>query len=135
MMKVARDAGAPPLLFTLVLWAAALGAVVWWLRPSPPTPGWLDGPRLVLLLLGLLLLPSVYARIGGDGFEYYAMLRSPLLDGDLDFANDFAGLGSRPVLSSEGEVTVRTPAGMALLWLPAFLLAHAAALVLQAAGG
>ena len=68
--------------------------------------------------------------MGGDGFEYYALLRSPLLDGDLDFANDFAGLGARPVLSSEGEITARTPVGMALLWLPAFLLAHLAAAVL-----
>ncbi|HET8647948.1 MAG TPA: hypothetical protein VFO85_20805, partial [Vicinamibacteria bacterium] len=46
-----------------------------------------------------------------------------------DFGNDFAGLGAQPVLSSEGEVTARTPIGTALLWLPAFLAAHAAATV------
>jgi hypothetical protein len=129
-LKVARDAGAPPPLFGLALLAAAATAVAGAVWNSRRGRGWLDGPRLVLVLLGLAVLPSVYARVGGDGFEYYALLRSPLLDQDLDFANDFAGLGARPVLSSDGEVTARTPVGMALLWLPAFLAAHAAALVL-----
>jgi hypothetical protein len=103
---------------------AAVTAVVLARRENGPPLRWLDGWRLPLALLALWMLPAVYARIGGDGFEYYALLRSPVVDHDLDFANDFAGLGARPVLSSEGEITARTPIGTALLWLPAFLAAH-----------
>ena len=99
-LKAARDAGAPALLFHLALVTTAVVAMVMAGRAAHHRPAWLDGPRLVLVLLGLWLLPSVYARIGGDGFEYYALLRSPLLDGDLDFRNDFAGLGARPRCSS-----------------------------------
>jgi hypothetical protein len=126
LAKVAVDAGAPVRLLHVILWLAAAAAVAAVLlarrRPADASASfWLDGWRLVLALLALWMLPSVYGRLGGDGFEYYALLRSPLLDGDLDFANDFAGLGAQPVLSSEGQVTARTPIGMAVLWLPAFV--------------
>jgi hypothetical protein len=128
--KVLTDAGAARALLTVSLAAAALAAwaaVLLARRAAGAPPRWLDGWRLPVVLLGLWMLPSVYPRVGGDGFEYYALLRSPVIDHDLDFANDFAGLGAQPVLSSEGEVTSRTPIGTALLWLPAFLLAHALA--------
>ena len=95
---------------------------------APAGRAWLDGPRLVLVAAGLLALGSVYQAVGGDGYEYYALLRSPVLDGDLDFANDFAGLGSRPVLSSRGEITSRVAMGVSLFWAPHFLLAHLLAL-------
>jgi hypothetical protein len=121
--KVAVEVGAPRLLLTLVLAAAAIVAVSAVLSPGAR---WIDGPRLVLVLLALWMFPSVYARLGGDGFQYYALLRSPVVDHDLDFANDFAGLGARPVISVQGEVTSRAPIGLALLWLPPFLLVHAA---------
>ena len=130
--KVLADAGAAGALLTIVLWLAALAAVVAVVlarRAPDPRLIWLDPWRLPLVLLALWMLPSVYGRVGGDGFEYYALLRSPVIDHDLDFGNDFAGLGAQPVLSSEGEVTARTPIGTALLWLPAFLAAHAAATV------
>ena len=90
---------------------------------------WLDGPRLLLAALGLLALGTVYLEVGGDGYEYYALLRSPALDGDLDFANDFAGLGARPVHSSRGEITSRVAMGVSLFWAPHFLLAHLLALL------
>jgi hypothetical protein len=129
--KVAVEAGAPRLLLTLVLAAAALAAVSAVLSAGAR---WIDGPRLVLVLLALWMFPSVYARLGGDGFQYYALLRSPVVDHDLDFANDFAGLGARPVISVQGEVTSRAPIGLALLWLPAFLLVHAATAAAAALG-
>jgi len=130
--KVLTDAGAARALLTgaLILAAvAAVGAIVMARREGDARLRWLDGWRLPLLLLALWMLPSVYPLVGGDGFEYYALLRSPVVDHDLDFRNDFAGLGAQPVLSSEGEVTSRTPIGTALLWLPAFLAAHMAATV------
>src|SRR6185503_9960260 len=102
--------------------AAAVTAV---LGGGPPAR-WLDGARLLLVLVGLAQLPAVYPRLGGDGFEYYVLARSPVFDGDLDLANDFAGLGARPVVSPRGEVTSRVPIGVSLVWLPPLLLVHAA---------
>jgi hypothetical protein len=121
-------------------WSAglAVGAVVlgFFALVAPGTRRWLDGPRIALAALGLLLLRTVYLSVGGDGYEYYALLRSPVLDFDLDFANDFAGLGSRPVHSSRGEITSRVAMGVSLFWAPHFLLAHLLALAgLDRAGG
>lgn len=120
--KVAVEAGAPrPFLYAALL--AAGGAAV-----SATLAGgtrWIDGPRLALVLLALWVFASVYGRLGGDGFQYYAFLRSPVVDRDLDFANDFAGLGAKPVISVQGQITSRAPLGLALLWLPPFLVVHA----------
>ena len=119
--KVAVEAGAPPVLLTLALVAAGAAAVVAVLGTGAR---WIDGPRLVLVLLALWIFPSVYGRLGGDGIHNYAFLRSPIIDHDLDFANDFAGFGARTFISPQGEITSRAPVGLALLWLPAFLLVH-----------
>lgn len=123
--KVAVAGGAPAVLLrgTCLLTALlALAAVL--LRSAPRL--WLDGWRLVLVLAGLGFLPSVYDRVGGDGFEYYVLLRSPLFDLDFDFANDFEGLGARPVIAPEGgQVISRFPMGAALFWATPVLLAHA----------
>jgi hypothetical protein len=122
LLRVAVACGAPrPLVYSGVAVAAA-AAVVVALRGRG---AWLDRWRLALVLLLLLELPSVYPRLGGDGFEYFAVARSLLFDRDLDLANDFAGLGATPVVSPLGQVTARTPLGLSLLWMPAIALAHA----------
>ncbi|PYQ04881.1 MAG: hypothetical protein DMF82_09645, partial [Acidobacteria bacterium] len=121
--KVAMDSGAPPAILTVLLVLAAGAAVVTVLSGGPPAR-WLDAWRLPLLLIGLAQLPGVYSRLGGDGFEYYVLVRSPVFDHDFDLANDFQGLGARPVVSPLGEVTSRVPIGVSLLWLPALLIVH-----------
>jgi hypothetical protein len=95
---------------------------------------WLDGFRLVLVLLAVFRLPDVYPRLGGDGYEYYVLARSAMFDRDLDLANDFAGVGARAVVSPRGEVTSRTPIGVGLVWAPAILVAHGGTLVARAFG-
>jgi hypothetical protein len=123
--KVAVDAGAPSLLLDLLRLAClvcALGAL------RDPSRRWLDGWRLLLVVVALWVLPSVYARVGGDGLQCYVLLRSPLLDHDLDFANDYAGLAARPVLLFTGGVTTRFPIGLSVLWAPPFVLAHVVSL-------
>jgi hypothetical protein len=82
----------------------------------------------VLVLCALWFLPSVYARVGGDGNQYYILLRSPALDFDLDFDDDFAGLGAAPVMSVQGESTSRMPIGTAVAWIPPFAAVHLFAL-------
>ena len=123
--KVAVDSGAPPAVLTVVSVLAALSAVAAVLLGGPPAR-WLDAWRLPIVLLGLAQLPAVYSRLGGDGFEYYVLARSALFDHDLDLANDFQGLGARPVVSPRGQVTSRVPIGVSILWLPPLLLVHAA---------
>jgi hypothetical protein len=122
--KVAVDAGAPSVLLDalrLLCLVSALGAL-----RDPRTRG-MDRWRLLLLVVALWALPSVYSRVGGDGLQCYVLLRSPLLDHDLDFTNDYAGLAARPVLLATGEVTTRFPIGLSVLWAPAFALAHVTA--------
>ncbi|MGE0451973.1 MAG: hypothetical protein AB7O37_07765 [Vicinamibacteria bacterium] len=101
----------------------------------PRRPGrWLDGWRAALVIAGALAFPDVYGTLGGDGYEYYVYARSALLDRDLDFSNDFAGLGARPATTPDGAPTSRVPFGQALVWAPFLLLTHAAVATLAALG-
>ncbi len=135
LAHIATESGAPRLWLTLPLAAAAiLGLLAVLLRGRGPAPRWIDGWRLVLVLAALYFLPTVYPRLRGDGTEYYALLRSPLLDNDVSLANDYQGLGVRPAVTPEGEVTSRVAIGQALLWLPPFLVAHFGTLLASALG-
>ncbi len=119
--KVAVDAGAAPRILAGAQTAAfvvLLGQLVQRRR------GWVDAPRAVLIGLALWLLPGVYGEVGGDGVQAFVVVRSSLLDGDLDLDNDYRGLGARAVATEGGEPTSHLPAGLALLWTPAFLAAH-----------
>lgn len=77
------------------------------------------------------------ALIVGDGKQYYSWTRSILLDGDLDFRNDYRLLYPPEPLPDEAErrtprglIVNKYPVGMALLETPGLLLGHAAARLL-----
>ena len=89
--KVFVAAGLPGSVATLLTILTA-GAAVAALFLNKPGNKWLDGPRLVLLLLALYYLPSVHTRVGGDGVEYYVQSRSLLFDWGM----------SRPLLNLVG---------------------------------
>jgi len=86
--------------------------------------------------LATVPMPRVDGHIvGSDGIAYYSILRSAVVDHDLDLANDYRLLGSPgwPV----------TPAGMAgcpfsvgapLLWSPFFVLARIVSILLACFG-
>jgi hypothetical protein len=90
--------------------------------------------RAVLAILGciFLVLWLLYGvplqNLSWDPSLYYAHVRSPLIDGDLDFRND----GLPPSLvawhTRTGLALSIWSAGPALVWAPFFLLAHAATL-------
>lgn len=100
-----------------------------------------------LVALFVLSLAFVNPYVRGDGNGYYAWLRSPVIDGDVHFGNEYlrADPAFRAAFVDEtGEPTpaMRTPTGLvenqwsvgpALLWLPAFAVAHGAALAGAAA--
>ncbi len=123
--RIAAEGGAARASVALAAGLAAVAAIAAvFIRGGGPSPRWLDGPRLILAVVVLYCLPQVYGRVGGDGVQYYLLLRSPLLDADFNFANDYAGMGIPPFLSREGIPTNRYPIGVPLFWLPTVALTH-----------
>ncbi|HLA79896.1 MAG TPA: hypothetical protein VJU18_20155 [Vicinamibacteria bacterium] len=129
--KVGADAGGPSWILPAAQ-ATALGVLVALLARRRRR--WVDAPRAVLIGLALGLLPTVYGQVGGDGVQAFVVVRSAVLDGDLDLANDYRGLGARAVATETGTPTSHLPAGLALLWTPPFLAAHAGTALASALG-
>ncbi len=81
--------------------------------------------------------------VGSDGVRYFVYLPSLLIDGDLDFADEYAFFyGYRPE-TADRLIADRTKAGLpanrfgvgpAILWSPFFAAAHLLALLAQALG-
>ncbi len=106
-----------------------------------------DRGLLILLVVFALLLPLFTPRIYAvDSVEYYVYLRSLFFDGDLDFTNDYTrfhelnpeagiqgGLLDKRDPNTDKPINV-APVGAALLWAPAFLLAHGGVLLTRAFG-
>jgi hypothetical protein len=105
--------------------------------------------RLALVVLFVLTLPLVTPRIrAADEIEYYSILRSFVLDGDLDFGNEYryfyerdpqglAGFKETFLDRREprsGRYINFAPMGAAILWAPFFLVVHAGVLLARAAG-
>jgi len=112
-----------------------------------PRSGARKSERLLLLLF-FLSLPLLNPWIRGDGVGYYAFLRAPLIQHDLNFERDFlqanTGFRERRVdengqlkrifRTSTGHLDNHFSVGPAMLWAPFFLLAHAGVLLARAAG-
>ena len=106
-----------------------------------------DRGMIALLATFVVCLPLLYPRIYAvDSVEYYVYLRSLLFDGDLDFTNEYthfdaanprAGIAAG-LLDQRDPRTGRpinvAPIGTAILWAPAFLLAHGGVLIARALG-
>jgi len=77
--------------------------------------------------------------VGSDGAYYYAYLPSLIIDGDLDFTNQYARLLPSQAQANSSPIPSGLPpnqfaVGSAILWLPFFLLAHMLVLSLHAIG-
>lgn len=117
----------------------------------------LDRGQLALLLTFVLLLPIFTPRLyATDSVQYYAYLRSLFFDSDLDFRNEYTrfnelnpgsgidkallprvdpGTGiMRNVDPTTGKLVNVAPVGTAILWTPAFLIAHGVVLLADALG-
>jgi len=107
-------------------------------------------PPWTLIAALLLTLPLVTPKIrGADEIEYFAYLHSAAFDHDLEFGNEYehfyaqdpSGLAGfkATFLDLREPATGRhinfAPVGTALLWAPAYLLAHGGVLVARALGG
>lgn len=104
--------------------------------------GSLDRGRRWLVGAFLLTVPLANPYLRGDGHEYYAYLRSLVIDGDLRFDNEYARGDPAFRRAVERELVVmptgyrRNPAalGPSMLWAPFFLLAHGAVRLARLAG-
>jgi hypothetical protein len=101
----------------------------------------------VMLLLFLASLPFVTPRVAAsDEIEYFSYLPSILLDGDLNFRNQYEYFCHRDLQDciqsrfQETFLDMKTPTGLqinfapmgtAVVWLPFYLVAHLVALALQ----
>lgn len=116
-------------------------------RPGSGRLRRLDPGRVALILLFLLTLPLVTPRLYAvDSVEYFSYLPSLLLDGDLDFADEYAyfhqlnpNAGIKEGLLDKRDPTTGlplniAPVGTALLWSPAYLAAHGVLLAARALG-
>jgi hypothetical protein len=108
-----------------------------------------DQPRAVRILVALLLLTPLLALpyLRGDGNGYYAWIRSPVIDGDLDFENEFRrgdpsfleaitedGELNSDMMTATGHVRNQWGVGPALVWAPFVLVAHGVVVAGRAVG-
>jgi hypothetical protein len=99
---------------------------------SRPMKAWaaMDGVDLAnvaFFFVLLLIFDNGYLRATADGREYFVQVRSLVIDGDLDFANENALFRS----NDPGIF----PFGSAVLWVPFFVAAHLWLGILNLAGG
>jgi hypothetical protein len=91
----------------------------------------IDPFRHALLAVFPLVLTALYLqpqRVASDGVHYFATLRSVVVDGDLDFENEYRVLGAGEAYfqpTATGRLPNTFSVGPALIWAPAYLVIHA----------
>ncbi|MBK8051593.1 MAG: hypothetical protein IPK16_33585 [Anaerolineales bacterium] len=108
-------------------------------RPATWRPTTVFGILLALCLLAYaasIPLPRIDGLlIGSDGIGYYMYVHSLVIDGDLDFHNEYARLGwPTPEPTPTGLLPNHFAIGAGLLWAPFFVAAHLLSLALHALG-
>jgi hypothetical protein len=92
--------------------------------PSKDPYPQLLGMVFSLVLVALYLQPQ---RVASDGVHYFATLRSIVVDGDLDFENEYRILRADESYfqrTATGRLPNNHSVGPALLWSPVYLLLH-----------
>jgi hypothetical protein len=104
--------------------------------------------KLALCVLFVLSLPLVNPWVRGDGVGYYAFARALLIEGRLDFTQDYTHAnerfrelrldeGNRPrstFMTATGHLENHFTVGPAILWSPFLIAAHAGVLVARTMG-
>lgn len=115
------------------------------MRLDRPAPAILALTAACLVAFGATVpLPRVDGQlVGSDGIKYYVYLPSLLIDGDLDFTDEYRHFYRSHPETADHLVAERTATGLpanrfgigpALLWSPFFIAAHLLASLLQALG-
>ena len=102
----------------------------------------------ILLVIFLFTLPLLNPWVRGDGVGYYAYVRAPLIEHDLDFTHDYQwanesfrearcdenGLPKAEFRTRTGHLDNHFAVGPAMLWSPFLLTAHGGVLLARALG-
>lgn len=91
---------------------------------------------LALVAVAYALAALARPEVRADALSYLVQLRSAVLDGDLDFRNDWDLLDrpAPPPVPETGRARTTHAVGAPLLWSPFYLVAHGYVHALQAAG-
>jgi len=112
-----------------------------------PSPRSRKSGRLLLLLF-LCSLPFLNPWVRGDGVGYYAFVRAPLIEHNLDFTEDYRhandsfrapridehGQPRSEFRTSTGHLDNHFTVGPAILWAPFLVLTHVGVLLARALG-
>lgn len=97
--------------------------------------------KLIFLSILLFSLLTFFVHYGvvkkavyGDGIYYYSIVRSVVIDRDINFGNEFKYFGNTIIETNTGKIANKYSIGMAILWLPFFLLAHITSISLNYLG-
>ena len=86
----------------------------------------------LLTFVALLPIPRTTQNLfSSDGIEYFATLRSLVIDHDLNLDDEFHHLDKIP---NSGSTALVHPVGMAIVWLPFYLVAHGLVWLAHAVG-
>lgn len=92
---------------------------------------WVWTACVAVFLISVPLPHADHLIVGSDGIGYFANLRSLVFDHDLNLVNDYRALtGFVPPHASTPKYSI----GVALLWLPFYLVAHVLVLLVRTLG-
>ena len=86
--------------------------------------------RIFLALFGIYLLGFMFhasllhKTVYGDGIFYYSWVRSAIVDGDIDFANEYKAFHTSQPIMPTGLPGNKYSIGASILWYPWFLWMH-----------
>jgi hypothetical protein len=86
---------------------------------------------VVLSTIFLLHTKIVGSAVWGDARYYYSHLRSLVIDGNLDYANEAKYFSFEANKTQTGSVANKFSIGPALLWLPFYILTHLVILTIK----
>lgn len=114
--------------------------VVRWARAWIKMTAQARGGR-ILWVIFVLSLPLTTPLLRGDGNAYYAYLPTLFIDGDLEFANQYANADPKFLQnagnwerSATGLTVNKWPPGAALFWSPFFVAGHLVTIGMRALG-
>src|SRR4030067_3050087 len=92
-------------------------------------------PILVIIagVLGMIIFYGPTDNWAWDPSYYFAQIRSPIIQNDLDFRNETQTLGIVTKVTVTGLQASPWPIGPSILWSPFFLLAHLFILIINPA--
>lgn len=78
----------------------------------------------ICFIIFLLHLIIVKNAVYGDGRYYYSTVRSLVIDGNLDYSNEYQYFGIKESKTITGYLANKYAIGAPIIWLPAFFITH-----------